>query len=276
MNAYARTPDIQADGGVASTSNAAIHLRNSIAASREIDDRTLRHYFAYLGTRYIDVPEYNRANQFGRLLWLPFDIVSITSLKELTADPLTYGTTLVEGTDFLAYTGPNALANEPMIRLDGLNGQTFTPGPHSLQVTGVFGYSYETEDTGQTVQNATSIADNGTSLQVTSSASLYAGEIFKIDSEQVLATAIADATHVTIERAKNGTTAAAHLNGATIYRRRYPREIEEAARMRAMDFFIAKRTGLQGQSGEDSGFSSPGVYRQFSSLIAPFKRMGVS
>lgn len=271
-NVYGFVTDLQNDASSSVSANAAAHLRNLIAATAEVDDRTLRSFAARLVTQVFDVPAPNRANNFGTRLWLPFDIASITTLKEKTAEPLTFGTTLTENTNFIAYR-EDGDANKTMVYLDRLDGGSWPSGPGTLQFIGYRGYSYEVEDTGQTVQNASEISASDTSLLVTSSAGLCAGQMLKIDSEQCYISAIPDATHATIERAQNGTVAATHANGTAIYRRRYPREIETATVIRAMDLFQGKRTGFQGaQGGEDVGFGSNLAYRQFVGLLGPWKR----
>lgn len=273
-NVYARLPDLQNDSNATATANAAALLRNLIAASAEVEDRALRQFSARLVTAYLDVPAPNRANNFGQRLWLPFDVASITTLKEKTADPLTYGTTLTENTHFLTYR-EDGDSNRPMVYLDRLDGGTWSEGANKLQLVGYRGYSYEVDDTGLVVAD-NPLTNSATSLTVSASATLAAGMMLKIESEQCYISAIPDSTHATIERAQNGTTAVQHAQNVAISVRRYPREIEEATKLRAIDYFIAKRNGSQGVSGgEDAGFSSSSVYRQFVGLLGPMRRLDV-
>lgn len=267
---YARTPDTKAAGGSNRTSdNDATWLRHLIAASAEVDSRCRRSFAARLVTEYLDGPPPRQENEQGQRFYLPFDVASITTLKSYTASPLTYGTTLAENTDYLARR-EEGRSDCPIYCLDHLT-SVWTQGLRQYQLVGYSGYSYETENTLQTVQNATQIAADGTSLTVTSTADISAGEMLKIDSEQVYVSAVVNATTLTIVRAQNGTTAAIHANAVAIYRRRYPRDIEQATRLRAIDFYKGAPGSFQGSAGgEDAGFSSPTVYRQFMGLITPY------
>lgn len=272
---YARVPDTKAAGAANRTSdNDATWLRHLIAASAEIDSRTWRSFGARLSTWYIDVPRACPENEWGVRLYLPWDIASITTLKPKSGSGLTFGTALAANTDYLAVR-EDGDSNKPILYLDKLSG-SWTPGLQSLELVGYRGYSYETEDTGQTVQNDTQIVADGTSLTVISTSDIAAGEMLKIEDEQVYVSAVQNATTLTIVRAQNGTTAAAHANATAIYRRRYPREIEQAARLRAIDFYRGAPGGFAGAvGGDDAGFSSPSTYRQFMGLVGPYKRWGV-
>lgn len=266
----ARINELQGDGNSSASGNAAAWLRNAIAATEDVAGFTRRGFAAVLGTWYLDVPAQTPANEFGLRYWLPFDVVSITSLALKTADPLTYGAALVENTDFLAQR-EDGDSNKPMVYLDMLSGQRLTAGARQLKLVGVRGYSYEVESTGLTgtLSDATdtSLTTNATAENV-----IYPGMMLKMASEQMYASAVSGTT-VTVERGQNGTTATSH-SAVAISARRYPRWCEEATKLRALDLFTAKRTAGQGTSGgEDLSFASPGIYRQFRSLLTPHKRL---
>lgn len=163
------------------------------------------------------------------------ELVSITSLAvDLDGDG-TFETALVENTDYRVHVSREPDEHREWIWLDpnGTQLASWPVEPRRIRITGVRGWSYEVEDTGQTVQNATQISAGGTALTVTSNAGISIGETLKIESEQVYVSAKDSTTGLTIERAVNGTTAAAHANGVAIYRRRYPRMVEAAVRDRA-------------------------------------------
>lgn len=275
-NVYAGVPDTKAAGAAARiTANDAQWLRVLVAASDEIDQRCRRSFAARVVTEYLDVPRPCPENHDGRRLFLPFDVASITTLTAYTAAPLTFGQTLTPGVDYLAVREEND-ATRPYLYLDHLTG-SWSEGPRKLQLVGLRGYSYETEDTGQTVQNPTQLAANGTSLSMLDVADIAAGMMLVIEAEQVYVAAVQQAANsVTLVRAQNGTTAAAHANGTPIYRRRYPRAIEEAARIRATDIYRGAAGGFAGTAGGDvAGFSSPTVYAQFMGLLGPYVWRGV-
>lgn len=273
---YARVPDAKAAGAANRVSaNDDLWLQTLIAASAEIDARTRRSFGARLVTEYLDGPPSRPENEYGTRLFLPFDVASITSLASYTAAPLTYGTTLVENTDYLKRHEDND-TNKPILYLDHLT-SSWTEGVRTFKLVGLRGYSYELEDTLQTVQNATEIAAGGTSLTVTAIDDIAAGETLVIESEQVYVSAVQKAANTaTLVRAQNGTTAAAHANGTAIYRRRYPRAIEEACILRAIDLYKGAPGSFAGaQGGDVSGFSSPTIYAQFMGLLTPFIWRGV-
>ena len=249
---------------------ATLWLTHLAAASGEVDARTGREFAARLVTAYLDVPRACAENYYGTRLFLPFDVTSITSLKPYSSSPLTYGTAYVENTDYLAVR-EDGDDNKPILYLDRLSG-TWTAGERSLQLVGYRGYSYEVETTGLTVQNDP-LTNSATSLTVVSSADLQAGMTLKLESEQVYVDAVVNNTTLTIVRAWNGTTAAEHAAATAISRRRYPRAIEEATALRAIDLYRGAPAAFGGSAGgEGSGFSSPTVYAQFTGLLRPFKR----
>lgn len=275
-NVYCRIPDAKAASSASRiTANDDVWLRFLAAATDEIDQRCRRSFAARLVTEYLDGPRPCPENEAGTRLFLPFDVASITSLKAYTAAPLTYGTTLVANTDYLAVREEGD-ANRPYLYLDHLT-SSWTEGLRTFQLVGLRGYSYELEATGQTVQNATEIAADGASLSVVDTKDIAVGEMLVIESEQVYVSAVqAAANTVTIVRAQNGTTAAAHANATVIYRRRYPRAIEQACALRAADLYRGAASGFAGtQGGDVAGFSSPSVYAQFMGLLGPYIWRGV-
>lgn len=268
---YARLSHAKAQGAAARTSgDDAVWMRSLVAAAAEIDSATRRSFSARLGTWYLDVPTPSPANNWGSRLWMPFDVAVITTLKPLQGSPLTYGTAFVENTDYLI--GREGFDDDtPIAYLDRLN-DAWTPGARSLQLVGVRGYSYEVEDTLQTVQD-NPLGSSATTMTVVATTDISAGETLKVEDEQVRVRSVADATTLTIERGVNGTTAASHAQGVTVYRRRYPRDIEQACIVRAIDLKRGAPGAFGGQAGgEDAGFSSPTAYAQFRGLVRPFRR----
>lgn len=84
-----------------------------------------------------------------------------------------------------------------------------------ITVTGVWRHSGEWKNTGATI--SAGLNDSATTIAVSSVASLERDMVIRLDSEYALITGIA-ATTLTLERGYNGSTAAAHLSGATVYR----------------------------------------------------------
>lgn len=272
VESYARQKELRKDGGSRTVAQAAVDLRNLLAASAEVCEMTHRGFEAVVGTWRLDVPRACAENDWGSRLFLPFDVASITTLKPRSGSGLTFGTSLTEDTDFVA-TREDGDSNKPMVWLDRIGG-SWPVGTLQLELTGVRGYSYEVEDTGLTVLNETEIAAGVTTLQVSSTEGVSLGETLKIESEQLRVMDLPSATNLTVARGVNGTTAAAHATGVAVYRRRYPRDIEKAVALRATDLMTGTRTNFSGAQGEE-GLSTGTSFAQFKGLVKHFKRWGV-
>lgn len=268
---YARLSHTKAAGAAARTSgDDPVWVRSLAAATAEIDSATGRSFSARLGTWYLDVRPPMASNNWGTRLWMPFDVAEITTLKPLQSSPLTYGSALVENTDYLVVREAGQ-DNAPISYLERLS-NAWTPGARSLQLVGVRGYSYEVEDTGQTVQDDP-LSSSATTLALVATSDVSEGETLRLEDEQVQVSAVLDATTLGITRGMNGTTAAEHAQGVAVYRRRYPRDIEQAAIVRAIDFKRGAPGAFGGQAGgEDAGFSNPTSYAQFRGLVRAYKR----
>lgn len=226
------------------TSNAldADYLRTIEEVSAEFEGATGRSFQAVTATRYYDAPK-RTPNQ----LWLTDDLLSITTLKVDQDNNGTWEKTLVADTDYWLHPDNST----PKYRIDlNPNGviAEWPQGRRRIQIVGQFGYSNETEATGQTVQNTTQIAAGATSLTVTSTAGISTGETLVIETEQLYVSAIASPTALTVLRGQNGTTDAAHLTGVAIYRRRYPRDIEDGVKERVVGLRWDAQSGYAGSA----------------------------
>jgi len=100
----------------------------------------------------------------------------------------------------------------------------FDGGQQTLSVVAEWGY------TANTLSVTTSDAitsTTATSVSVTSATNLGPAQTILIDSEQLYITAISGNT-LTVERAVNGSTAATHSGGASLYRYDYPELVVQA------------------------------------------------
>lgn len=108
----------------------------------------------------------------------------------------------------------------------------------AVSISGIFGYhrnpSQMFVNSGKTVQNAP-LSSSDTTLNVTASggSSFEILQYLRIESEYVLVTAISGDA-LTIERGKNGTTAASHAQGSTIEKFEGTPEVENEARRLAI------------------------------------------
>lgn len=272
MNNYCRLPELLGDMvKPASVTDDPKLVRLIESVSRGFDGARVlnRQVFAEYGTRYVD-------GDGSRELLLDFDLLAVTGLTVDTDGDGTYETTLTEGTHYRLT--PRNRPNKRAIEL--LSAATISAWPEypdAVRIVGQFGYRAMWESTGQTVQNVTEISAGGTSLQLTASAALAVGDLLVIESEEVYVTAIPDGTHATIERAQNGTTAAAHANGTAINRRRYPADIELACRLQVARVFGEMRTGQSAANAElaTGGFTWASLYPHVRDLLQNHRHLVV-
>lgn len=243
MNGYVRLGDVKADvtgltSAVTAGSDASM-LRDIDDASRAFDaDCNGRHFYAYLATRYV-------RGDGGRTLLLPSDLISVTTLTVDTNSDGTTDYTLVENTDFWLRPEHAPQVGAPYWQIDlmptGTQLSSWPTGPHAIAITGLWGWSYELESTGLT---GTLDSTSDTSLTATASATeaVYPGDTIVQDSEQMYVSAVSNTT-ITVQRAINGTSAAAH-SAKTIYVRRYPRDIEGAIKRRVIAKRWENRSGM--------------------------------
>lgn len=241
MNGYGRLETLKADiAGVTGTTldSALVTLRDEV--SREFDRETGRHFYSLDATRYY-------SGDGSRELWLGDDLITITSIKLAdTADqPTTFENTLASGTDYTLWPR-NAAADEKPYRKVILNpeGQyaAWPVGVDNIEIVGRFGYS-ETwsiaASSGTTVTGTLADATD-TSLVLSLAGAVQVGDMLKLGDEQMEVTALVTTT-ATVVRGRNGTTAAAQ-SGVTVYIRRYPIDVENAVKERA----VARRWDTQG------------------------------
>lgn len=175
--------------------------------SRQIDEYCHRHFYELSATKYYDLQDTQR-------LRLDEELLAITTFTNGNSE------TLVSGTDFIPYP----LDGPPYLWLDVKrdSGSSFTfsgTTQKALSIEGKWGYHPDYAaawySTGDSVQNAAGITASASTMTVTSGDNFDVYETVKVDSEQMLITAINGVT-LSIERAINGTTAAAHDNGDAI------------------------------------------------------------
>ena len=178
--------------------------------SRFIDDETWRTFYPRVETRYHDTPE------SGRELWLDDDLLEIT--------------TLTNGDDStLSDSDYNLMPinNSPRYAIKLMEASTeiwdLDPAGNSegvIDVLGVWGYhpnyALRAWATGSTVSDDSNVGVADTTIASASGTLFEAGHIIKIDSEMLRVTSIST-NALTVVRGENGSTAAAHDDGSTIY-----------------------------------------------------------
>ena len=169
-------------------------------------------------------------NSSGRLL-VP-DLVSVASLKEDTNDDKTFNETWAVTDYWLEpYNAePTQQWGQPYttvrVRQKGSK-DSFTAGEQHFQIAGTWGYREYKEDSGTDLNDA-SMTTSKTTVAVDDGTQFSIGETIMISSEQMLIANIS-ANNLTVTRAINGTTAAAHSDNSDVYILRWPASVERAA-----------------------------------------------
>ena len=250
MNNLARLPHVRNEiGGEGSTAQDSDIVRAIERASRFAESFCGRSFVATVKTLYTQRHPRSPASE----LLLPADLVSITSLTVDDDANGTYELTLVEDTDFWVEREVDDDTNTPIVSLvldpDAATVQinSWPTRRRAVKITGVWGYSYELESSTLTTNGALTAA--GTSVTVSASAAslIYPGDTIVVESEQMEVTAVSTVT-LTVVRGINGTTAATHDTGKTVYIRRYPRDVERAVSADAARYLWWASRGMMDSS----------------------------
>ena len=192
-------------------------MRSIRGASGLIEERTgERHFYPVIATKKFDY-------QSGYELDLDEDLISITSV--INGD----GSTM-DHTALKLY--PIETPWHRRIHVNPTSSELFNydDEPHqAIQIEGVWGYWDQYEDSEDTIQDAEGITDVATTITVTEARNFDVGQMLKIDDEAMFVKDRDTANEtITVKRAKLGTTAATHDNGAAISIYRAPTDIELA------------------------------------------------
>jgi len=187
------------------------------AASRIADQMTGRHFYTETATRYYDGTERDT---------LPVhDLLSITSLKTDADLDESYSDTWVKGTDFevipdngYPWTAIRRKRGDSLFNL-------YAPSSNQanwIQIVGTFGAGdmRSADPWASAGLTGTVASTDGTSLTISVSAGLVAGQTIKIGSEQMFVQSVTTTT-ATVVRAVNGTTGTTHA-GQAVYKAVYP------------------------------------------------------
>ena len=224
------------------TSDAVAIRRILEASSRRIDDYCGGGSFGpQTQTRYYDIgfgnlrntPQYlatvnsdDLANDTEAVSVIPLDnwLVSTTTVTSYGATDRATSETLTEGYANDFFLVPYNTSPKTMLKLNEDTAKGFDSGQQTLSILGAWGYTADTISVTTSDAIGTTTA---TSASVTSASNLGPAQTILIDSEQLYITAISGNT-LTVERGVNGSTAATHSGGASLYRYDYPVLISQA------------------------------------------------
>lgn len=255
------------------------------SASRGIDDYLGRHMHSQLDTRYF-------SGNGSNCIKLPWDLISVTTLKQDTTDDGTYDTTW-SSSDYIPIGIPKALNRYDVaptgrayltntkpyeaIEIDRRSSGSKSEFPaeqRNFELIGNFGFSQSSYDSTGTVGETYTSTD--LTLTVDDGTLFAIGMTILIESEQLYITAIST-NDLTVQRGINGTTAASHASGVAISIIEYPNPIREATMIEAG--LLLETHGYRRQLGNfETGIITP-FGRTFSAetrmKIDPFKQWNI-
>jgi hypothetical protein len=264
MNLYATLDDIK-DLLQVGTDNDEQLLRALDAASRQIEKLTGRYFYCYEGTKYFDGG--------GSRMWLPEDILNITTLKLDQDGDATYESSLLT-TDYILYP----LNTYPKIRLE-INPQGDYAGFASgiqkgIEITGVFGYADSATPYEARTTLSAGITAAVTTIPLTDAGVIETGETLRIGTEQMFVEEI-NANNATCKRGVNGTVAAIHVILDAVYAYYYPADIVQATLITAMRAWKRKDSAYADVIGApETGqiITSKGIDPDVRELVSSYRR----
>tara|TARA_R100000808_G_scaffold6135_4_gene18405 strand:+ start:829 stop:1746 length:918 start_codon:yes stop_codon:yes gene_type:complete len=167
--------------------------------------------------------------------WL-ISTTSVTSYKSTDRDQ---SETLVEGYNQDFWLEPYNSSPKVSLKLNEDTGKGFHAGQQTLAIAGTWGYS---NDTSTEKTTTGTVSSSVTSWGVNDASGLSTAQTILVDSEQMYITGISSNT-LTTERGVNGTTAASHSAGASVYVYEYPALVVQACLDLAKIYFRDRDMG---------------------------------
>lgn len=267
MNVYATLDDLKALLKVTTAQDNAQLLRLLTAASRQIEQPKLagRYFYCYEGTRYFAGGP--------KQLWLPDDILSVTTLKCDFDGDGTYEVTMAT-TDYHLYplnSYPKILL---MVNSHG-NYSSFAPGqPKGVEIAGIFGWADNATPLIEKTALAGALGASETEVEVDSGAVVKVGQTIRVNAEQMFVEDIVQ-NKLYVKRPVNGTTAATHSQTDPVSVYDYPEDITHAVLIAAMRAWKRKDSAYQDVVGSpETGqvITSKGIDPDVAELVAPYRR----
>lgn len=233
--AYVGVEAVKTATKIATTEYDALILEHLLAASRAVEGPPInRRFFPVVATNKYRWPSLNL--QASWELWTEDDLLSVSSISVAAAGQNAVPVAITNYFLEPQWAGPPY----NRVEIDLSSSDAFQAGPtpqQSVQITGVWGYSADTQAAGTL---GGSINASVTSLVVSSAALVDQGDVLLIDSEAIYVDTGRSAptsTTLTVKRGVNGTTAASHTSGAAIARYRAPDDVRRLVRADAIASF---------------------------------------
>lgn len=264
LNLYATRDDLKARVGLSDTDDDSILDLVLASVSREIDSWCGRQFFASVGTRYFTPAHCDHI--------MVDDLLSVTTIKTDEDGDRTYPTTWAT-TDY-DLQPRNAAQMSPAqpywyISAAPLGRYGWPQAASGVQIVGRWGY-YDVLQT-STATLAEDLDTTEPAVDVSSGAAFRIGQVIEIDSERMEISAISTNT-LTVSRAVNGTTAAAHTNGAAIRVATFPLISEACLHQATLEFRgINAPLGVQGSPEFGQTIRAVGLHPFVQNMLRPFR-----
>ena len=182
--------------------------------------------------------------------------------------------TLTEGHANDFFLMPYNVGPKTIFKLNEDTSNTLDAGQQTLSILGSWGFTADTLSI--TTMDAVA-STTATSVSVGAATNLGPAQTLLVDTEQMYITAITDNT-LTVERGVNGTTAATHSGGATVYVYDYPALVVQACLDVAKLTFRNRDLGMTTSigSGEQSITTAEGEIRSVLMTLDDYRAAGTS
>lgn len=235
---YAGLATLKSQLGITDTTDDAKLLAKLEDASRFVDQKSGPYIPGRPAFAVISETRYYTARHSDRLL-LDVELLSVTSLKTDDDGDRTYENTWA-ATDY--DLGPYNVYPQWRISVTPNASYSFPSTQRGVEIIGLWGYgngqsATPYEDSGTTTAEELDASETG--VDVVSGPALEVGQTILVEAEQMYVTAISTNT-LTVKRGVNGTTAATHTTGKTVYIYRYPDQVREATLLYATWLFKLK------------------------------------
>ena len=242
------------------TSDAIILRRILETASLRIDDYVgMQSFGARTDTKYFDIGtgssrdtvqlyEYAGNNTdigvgdrlvqsipLGAWLVSPATVTSYSGTDRTTSETLTEG----YNNDF--FLTPYNSTPKIELKMNEDTAKALNAGQQTLSIAGTWGYSNDT--TGALTTTGAITSTSVVSWGVNDATDLEVATTILVDTEQMYITGISSNT-LTVERGVNGTTAATHTSGASVYTYIYPSDVVQACLDLGRIFFRDRDAGV--------------------------------
>jgi hypothetical protein len=170
----------------------------------------------------------------GAWLVSPSTVTSYSGTDRATSETLTEG----YNNDF--FLTPYNSTPKIELKMNEDTAKALNAGQQTLSIAGTWGYSNDT--TGELTTTGAITSTTVVSWGVNDASDLEVATTILVDSEQMYITGISSNT-LTVERGVNGTTAATHSSGASVYTYIYPSDVVQACLDLGRIFFRDRDAG---------------------------------